>query len=360
MKEAVDKAEIRQRIAGIEAGPWRERAAPAWAAIALAEVPPIMPVKSNTPLSLPVIFQGHKKNRQKRLLRLLAPHWKAVIEEQDARLRDAFDEALGMLSLYELAIETGYLPLESVRQRARDKLVRLLWSEGARHYVQTYDYFGVSFLAERLCIDIGFHSLKLPAIKHGSEIKFANFLSQRKIWYEPEFDLWLGLLDDYQILEDEEYDQKILAKFLSTNDRRVEDEETLWQIVRGADQFTMALAELYSSLGPDEVPRYGMFHIYWMARFFGYEFGRKGFKRDSDQYDWSKLLLSSARLKQYFHDMEAMQQGGLPAGRSSKGVLWSQYRSELGRRIEIIENFAAATKTFIADQNPSAGSGKKA
>ena len=217
--------------------------------------------------------------------------------------------------MYELAIETGYIQLEDVRNRIYRELSALLWSDGARRYVRDYSYAAIAYLAQRVELDLGFKKIReLPPIRKGAQGRFASFLSQHALWYkDKELDGWIGFLDDYQVLNvSEETDKQVFWTFLTTS-RQLSKEARLWRLVAGADRLLMQLAGLAESLADEEKPSYGMFYAYWMAKLYGYGLEEKGFIRDPTQADWPKAMLESHRIIDQLQEANRLR-GELPDG----------------------------------------------
>jgi hypothetical protein len=280
-----DNEETRKRIEYLNEGPWIEKGQQAWTEI--GKRPPGAPTSKAV------------TKKQEELKKLLRPHWEEEIYEDEGEIRDSFDEALTIFQLYELAIETGYIEVDDIRDQVSRELNDLLWSDGARRYLRNYNYIGVASLVQRLGIDLGFKDVALPAIRKGTEGHFASFLSQHTLWYGDQIlDDWVGFLDDYLEVGDvDETDKEIFWKFLTTSQKKFDKEEQLWAFVAGADRFVMRLAELAQTLADDEKPSYGLFYAYWMAKQYGYDLGDNGYFLDGEQVDWSAALLKSKRIE---------------------------------------------------------------
>jgi hypothetical protein len=235
------------------------------------------------------------------LERLLRPHWVESINRSEGLIRDSFDEALIIYQLYELAIANGYLDLADVKEQVTTELTRLLWSEGARQYLQIYGYVSVISLAQRVSLSLGFKDIDLPPIRQGSEGRFASFLSQHVLWYEdPILDGWIGFLDDYQVLDGEKKtDKSVFRDFLGSEQEEFKNDTTLWTFVAGADRFVTRIADLAESLTEEERPSYGLFYAHWLARFYGFRLTGKSYARDLKRIDWSNALSNSRRIKCY-------------------------------------------------------------
>jgi hypothetical protein len=232
-----------------------------------------------------------------RLDALFRPHWqRPITRPQDLAFRDAFDEALARLQLVELAVVTGYVPLDAVRQRTRAELMTLLWPPAAREYLRTYDFLGVRFLAARVEIDLRLPAVSPPVSNPRAAVRYATFLSQLETWHkDPNVDEWLGFLDDYVEYDDEPSD---VERFLRTGKIRAKDDrraDRFQRLAAGADRVLQLLADLFNVLPENERPLFGIYHAYWMQKLFGYSFDddkRRYVKSAAD--DWSTLLMGRA------------------------------------------------------------------
>jgi hypothetical protein len=231
--------------------------------------------------------------------KVLRPHWKTragVSNPRQIGLRDSFDEALTLLQILELSVESGYLSEDAIRSIARQRLLELLWSKGARSFVKNYDYLGVRFLAARYEIDLGLGKVIPPEPDPRAQVQFATFLSQHQAWYGDEgLDWWLGLLDDYVADDDEfpEPEDEAFYSFLRSGKLPCESRTVQLRFYERADglkRFLYLLSNLFSFLTPPVAPLYGLIYLYWMAKFFGYELNAKGYSRDPELYfDWSRV-----------------------------------------------------------------------
>lgn len=291
------ETEARKRIEFLNTGPWIAKGKRAWRVI------------GERPQAAPMV-----KEKQRELRNLLRSHWDKEIRYDEGVIRDSFDEALTVYQLYELAIETGYISLDDVREQVHRELGSLLWSDGARHYLLCYSYSVVAYLAQRVGLDLGFKEVpQLPLIREGADGRFASFLSQHALWYKDKvLDGWIGFLDDYQVLNDaDESDKEVFLSFLTTSQKKFDKEAQLWTLVSGADRLLMRLAGLAESLSDSEKPSYGMFYGYWMAKLYGYDLGKNGYFRDEEQVDWPAELLESKRIA---YQLEGLSEAKLPDG----------------------------------------------
>ena len=175
--------EIQERISFLNTGPWIKEGKDAWERIGK----PPQSAKE----------RASNSTTQTDLKELLRSHWDSEIYLHEGLVRNAFDEALTVYQLYELAIENQYLAIDDIKDRVHRELTDLLWSDGARAYLVNYSYTAVIYLAQRVGVELGFKPLNLPSIRKGSEGRFASFLSQHKLWHEdPLLDGCFRLLDN--------------------------------------------------------------------------------------------------------------------------------------------------------------------
>lgn len=349
MSATVNHHELKKRIAFIDGGPWTTKAEEAWTTIALKSSWKAI-AKNSEVIDLENIFMRQKSKRQKRLRKLLrAPKKTEPIIYAEGIIRDSLDEALSRLQLYELAIECDYIPLAAVKERLRDDIVRLLWSDGARRYVQYYDFYLVAFLACRVGVDIGF-PCKVPEIKSGYEVRFAAFLSQHQTWYaDPLLDGWLGFLDDYQTLKSEDYedeaDKDVFYRFMTTTKKEFCEQSALLNLVAGAERFLAQLSELNLNLTAEQRPYFGSFYGYWLARFYGYDSTKKGIKRLRRFPDWSKVILGSKRLKIHRRKL-FIAQSGLDDNKKMD-LAMREYETLLEAANDDVRTFWKKTRNFL-------------
>lgn len=324
------ETEARKRIEFLNTGPWIAKGKRAWRVI------------GERPQAPPMV-----KEKQRELRNLLRSHWEKEIIYDEGVVRDSFDEALTVYQLYELAIETGYISFEDVRDQVHRELGSLLWSDGARHYLHHYSYSAVAYLAQRVGLDLGYKEVsQLPPVREGAEGRFASFLSQHALWYKDKvLDGWIGFLDDYQVLNDaEDTDKEIFLSFLTTSSKKFDKEAKLWNFVSGADRLLMRLAGLAESLSDSEKPSYGMFYAYWMAKLYGYDLGKNGFFRDKKQVDWPAELLKSKRIAYQLDELRK------PEARLPDGIDPQSAITLFEQRDKTVRDFWAITrKQFETD-----------
>lgn len=260
-----------------------------------------------------------------------------ITNVEELAFRNSFDEALGRLQLLELAVVTGYLPLEVVRTRAREELIVLLWPSAARQYLRIYDYLGVRFLAARVGVELGLPAVDPPAPDASAAVRYATFLSQISAWHEdPDVDEWLGFLDDYVEYEDEQADvDHFLRTGLLPDKSNLATAARFQRLAIGAERVLALLADLHNVLEPRERPLFGVYHAYWMAKLFGYKFDeRRGrFVYDSDR-NWSACLKGRAlETVTVPRPVRMSRRKELAAHRADAGALWKETKALLERHV---------------------------
>ena len=207
-----------------------------------------------------------------------------VDDREEIAIRDSLDYALAHLMLLELAVETGYLPLEVIRHDAQQELVMLLWSEGAQQFIRYYDYVTIEYLARRLGIT-GVRNVEPPPVNPEASTRYAIFLAQFTDWVEDTaLRSWLGFLDDYVRDREEQaaFRSYLLGEVMNRSER-------FSQLLYGIQRFLLSLSNLFGVLKPSERARFGLFYSYWMAKFFGYTLKEDGYRK-ARQQSWASII----------------------------------------------------------------------
>jgi hypothetical protein len=255
----LSKQELDARLAGIREGPWskgvdkaRKKLAPVGGVpLAWGDAPQI--VLEEFVLSTP------NKRKSLQLEKILRPHYKGqrIKDKKEIETRDALDDALTIPQLYELAVQTGYLPEHSVRGAARSFLTDLLWSAPARRFVEAYDYVAIPMLAARVGIS-GFVSTNPPEPNPTAALRFAGFLAHLRAFYsDDQIEAWLAFLDDYVV---EHNEQEFVWRFLRRH--REPPPARTQMLMNGCQRFVTSLATVFHILSEDEIGRYGLMHAY--------------------------------------------------------------------------------------------------
>jgi len=290
--------ELRSRRAGIARGPWSKGLADALRALAPNDETRVS-VAGTGHIALEDLRLGPSDRRKgARLSTVLRLHYEdpdGVTDPTEIVLRDALDEALTVPQLYELAVQTGYLPTQSVRRSARRILTGLLWSEAARRFVAGYDYLAVSMLAARVGVS-GLGPAQPPQPEPKAALRFAGFLAHLRTFYADErIETWTRFLDDYVV---EENEQGKLWDYL--RGRREKAPQRAAELLTGCALFTASLANAFHVLDSDELGRFGMIHAYWLQKFLGYKFEANGYVKDVERWgrsdSWARSIARSPRL----------------------------------------------------------------
>jgi hypothetical protein len=248
-----DDSEYQARLADITSGPWREQST-----MAREKLPTMTEEDARR------YFRYHD----------------VVIREPELSFRESFDKALEELQIIELAICSGYLPLELVRPHATSEFQALLHHAAARRYVTLYDLASVRFLAARFDTPIADTSLKPPPINSRAGLRFAAFLAVHSDFVvNPAIKLFTQMMDDYRF--EGSIDAPFLVSHLRTPSASLTD--TQRRIVQtaclGLVEFLQVLGALFRQLERDEQPLYGCVYAYWLGHFFGLRRGSSGYER---------------------------------------------------------------------------------
>lgn len=264
--------ELEARLAGIQVGPWSKGVGKARKV--LAPVGKLQLTWNAAQLVLDdVMLSPANKRKTAELKKVLRPHYRgpSIKGEKEIETREALDDALTIPQLYELAIQTGYLPENFVKDRARSFFTDLLWSAPARLFVEAYDYIAIPMLAARVGIS-GFPSTNPPEPTPNAALRFAGFLAHLRAFYsEDQIEVWLGFLDDYLVQGNE---QDLVWEYL--RGKRKTPPARLLALLTGCQRFVTSLATAFNILREDELGRYGMMHSYWLQKFFGFKRNVRG------------------------------------------------------------------------------------
>ena len=283
--------EIQNRVAALSKGPWTNHAKSAFAFL-----------KPATPVNLYLAGDWHVPMasvrpllvaadvaRDDELAHFFRAHWKdpeGVRHKGEMNVRDSFDEALTHLQLLELAVEMGYVPLDAIKEQARQQFSELLWSDAARKFVWDYDYLSVGYLASRIGVDISQGDLAPPPVNEAGAVRFALVLAEHVRWSNDEvIDEWLHFLDDYVVTRNEQvlFQEYLLSRPSPTPKKvTVRQRDRFERLAAGAGQFVIQLSTLMAPLREDERAHVGLLYSYWFAKFFGYERGAQGYRKVGD------------------------------------------------------------------------------
>jgi hypothetical protein len=232
-------------------------------------------------------------SREKSISKTLRSHWNArIIDVVEIANRTALDEYLTLFQLIELAVETEYVPLEFAVSFSRTKLIELAWTPSFTRYLVSYDYLSVLFLMERCGIDTG--TGVHPPSSTDAEVRFATFLSHCiAIWEDPFFPEFTDLLDDYSYdaYENAKDDFLSLLKTGNIPTKKKSETEFLLKLKNGLSNFISMIGGAYQNLEDQEIKNFGLYHAYWLAKFFGYKLEDSGYLKSG--VDWYRIVIGS-------------------------------------------------------------------
>lgn len=322
--------EYHARLANLRRGPWREKGDRARQYL----LPPerVTGLTEDTALidlqELAKQDEQRDPDRNRSIRQTLRWHGNGadVTLRDEIVVRDSLDYALAHLMILELAVEMGYLPLELIRTEARRELLSLLWSAGAQQFVRHYDYVTIEYLARRLEVR-GFRNMEPPPVNPEASTRFAVFLAQFSDWVEDNaLREWLMFLDDYVEHPEE---QAAFRSFLNGN--LPERSERFERLLYGIRRFLLSLSNLFGILAPAERARCGLFYSYWMAKFFGYELKKEGYRK-ATQESWAILIGMKA----------------IPSASSVDQLTLQKMREVLDNQIGTIQETWDATRELVA------------
>ncbi|BFU93340.1 MAG: hypothetical protein NTNFB02_00620 [Nitrospira sp.] len=341
--------ELRQRLQGIAQGPWSKGVHDAHRMLAptaqlrgrLYRSPTI---KLN---KLELTDFDTKKNAD--FMTIFRPHFldrNGVTDPAEIEAREILDNALILPELYELAVQTGYLPVEQVKEPAREILGDLLWSEAVRGFVQSYDYIAVQMLATRVGMT-GFGVIHPPAPKKDAALRFAGFLAHLRAFYaDDQIFTWTHFMDDY-IEEPEE--QEKLCSYLRGESNTAP--KRFGELLAGCQFFSASLASAFHVLDQEELGRFGLIHAYWLQKFFGYKMDKEGYVKDVRVWgstdSWAHLFRESSHL--------------IPEsiGSEISGVVRQQFCEQVQLLKETFDAVIAMTKPILKKGNVSGEDGTR-
>lgn len=283
---ALGSMEIGVRQAALRDGPWAKEAS-----LARQQLAPLMAPKVIVGLwqETPELLEKTMGDQDYMFRTAMTPHWIREPSSKDIELRDSLDQALTGLELLELAVQSGYLPLQAVAEEARNDLAVLLWSPATRSYVQAYDYDLVCFLADRVGLPLREKGLEhLPIEREDEDIRFADFLDLYSDLYENKaVREWQYRLDDYTRGSET---HEAYWDFLK-NGSKAKAQSYLLELHQlrtlGMVQFLIGYAQFFETLNPDVWPMYGSAISYWLETFFGFDRNNNGRLEYDEDFDWS-------------------------------------------------------------------------
>lgn len=272
--------EFHHRLTGILDGPWAEPTRRAFLSLS-------RPSADST--------LDERQQACERLQRALRNHAdSSIVDPEEMRLRADLDQALLVLQILELAIQSGYLPEARTTIVGRDYLNRLLWSQAARDFVTTYEYPAIPMLACR----VGFAGLRTVAVQAASDgiaasLQFAAFLAHLRNFYENEaIRAWIDFMDDF-VVEDNEQDwiKRYWRGLGATAPERAH------HLAAGAFMFVQGVASAMEAIDLPQRTIFALPHAYWLAKFFGLRIGSFRYEHDPYGTNWSWCMATRRLLR---------------------------------------------------------------
>jgi hypothetical protein len=328
----ISKEELRHRLAAIASGPWAQGVMAARDKMAPLDRLPL-PTSRNRSVTLDEIALSRLNLRlNKRLSTILRPHFEyetQITSPTEIATRDALDQALILPQLYELAVQTGYLPGEAVKRPARTILTDLLWSPAARTFVHAYDYVAVPMLAARVGVS-GLGTAQPPEPKANAALRFAGFLAHfRAFCADEQIQTWTNFLDDYVHEPAEQYN---LRRYLQGKQKTAPERTT--ELLTGCQLFVNSLAGAFYIMDDDELGRFGLIHAYWLQKFFGYEMDNSGYVKNVAVWgrgdSWANTVTSSQYL--------------IPAGTDRE--IAKVFRQQFREQVQLLERTFGAVRAL--------------
>ena len=257
----MDTDEVAARLRGLENGPWKKRARFAERRLAPRGPLDVASAGAIDLFSIGEEFAFGTLTEMNDSLRFRGTL--PITDVSVVRLRGSLDSAFTYLQLMELAIETGYVPLDSIRTDARASLAAVLWATPARSFLKAYEYMPVEHLANRIGVE-GLSNKAPPEIDPTASIRFAGFLtSLRQIESNTEVRAWQNVLENQ--LPDS-IDQDDYFSYL----KRVRTTAPISapQVARGAREHVIRLADFFRAVPSDLALRFGIFYRYWLEKLF--------------------------------------------------------------------------------------------
>jgi hypothetical protein len=254
----MEQAEISARLASLNDGPWREKGQFARGKLYNPVVDESLSLDQfDLPIS-PVRLEDESFLRESLRYSGSDP----VTNRTSLRLRGSLDSAFTHLQLIELAIRTGYLPVDSVHDFARRDLAHMLSFQPAHRFAVVYQYDPVVHLAGRMEIG-GLSGAVAPAVDDGNAIRFAGFLASL---YQIEASAfvaeWRRVAENHMATGWQSEYLNFLAGRSESKPRR------LAQVLGGVREFIVTLADFFRSLPAAEQPPFALFYRYWLQKLF--------------------------------------------------------------------------------------------
>lgn len=323
----IPESEHCARLADLMDGPWTERATHALKELAMPKAKPTASARVRE------VARPCQPKLPRAIAAALRPHWeRAVKSEDENELRESLDSALEYLQLLELAVETGYLPLEAIQPEAQRIFEAVLWSEPAQEFAKAYDYIGVQYLAKRIGFDL-LTTKRMPTRPDDrGAMRFATFLDHHRHWLQDEFiDEWLKFLDDYVEYRGESDE---FYEFLEGNQTTAP--KRFRRLAEGGRRSIRMLSDLFGTLNDVERPRFGRFYGYWLAKLFAFEYENGSYRRNSKFWDvgdsWAVALTKNAAFDMPTADSEDIR---------------GRMRAVLTNQVQLLDAVWRETRNFV-------------
>ncbi len=337
----ISKEELDERLAALSSGPWAQGVAEARRIFAPVDRISMRASRDRFLALDKIKLSPSNIRRNRRLATVLRPHYaykEAITSPIEIQTRDALDNALILPQLYELAVQTGYLPSDAVKQPARNILSNLLWSPAARHFVNAYDYVAVPMLAARVGMS-GLGAAEPPEPRANGAIRFAAFLAHLRAFYADEqIRAWTKFLDDYVEEPDE---QGKLWRYLKGKVKIAPARTS--ELLIGCQLLVNSMASIFHILDDDELGHFGLIHAYWLQKFFGYDMDDSGYAKNIDRWgqngSWARTVTTSPYL--------------IPEGTDAE--IAKVFQRQFEEKVQLLEKTFAAVRALAKSARSSRG-----
>jgi hypothetical protein len=233
---------------------------------------------------------------------LCRPHWEYdSIPWEEVKYRDLLDDSFDGLSLIELAIEAAYLDVSTVKDFARNVLVRIGWSKGVQMYVVNYEYDFVINLADRCGVFFPGGDRPIPKTETELETHYSGLVSSITRFKENVLiKAWTRLLDDFF---EEKYegawdDHKLFSAFLWENHEPLDEyvRSLFYARLYGGIAFVNHLGRYLNGLTSETArTAYSKAFMYWLARHHGYKQEGQTLFHKEDRPSWADRLTQAVQ-----------------------------------------------------------------
>ncbi|MEQ9450264.1 MAG: hypothetical protein RJQ07_01655 [Pseudomonadales bacterium] len=256
----MDQEEVHERLASLRHGPWASKGK---FALKTMYAPNLEEIVGRGEIDLSQIEPSGFNENETFIQRSLRYSGNVPVTDPKAqKLRGSLDSTFTHLQLMELAIQTGYLPSDVVRESARANLAAVLWSQPAQSFVQAYQYLPVAQLANRVDMT-GLSDARPPEIQDDNALRFASFLaSLRQLESSPFVSYWKQVADGQVGFQSGE----AYLRYLSGESE--ESPRGTLKVLAGLREYVVTLADLVRSLPRGSEPPFVSFYRYWLDRLY--------------------------------------------------------------------------------------------